>query len=64
MEFRSTQYPTIGKPMAWWHRPLPPLLSFIILAIIVIFVFLMGAWFVAEYIKIWSDITTTIPITF
>ncbi len=53
--FKSTQYPSIGTPFDWWRRPLPPIISFIILAVIVIMVFLIGIWFAVEYIKIWTD---------
>jgi len=61
MIFKSTQYPSIGTPSGWWHKPMPPLLSFIILTVIVVLVFLMGIWFATEYIKIWTNIIS-IPI--
>ncbi len=55
MVFQSTQYPSIGDPFGGWRRTLPPYLSFIILIILIITVFILGAWFATEYIKIWVN---------
>ncbi len=38
----------------WLRRDINPALSFMILGIILLSVFLMGAYFMKEYIKAWS----------
>lgn len=41
----------------WWQKELNPALSFMILGMVLVGVFVMGAYFMREYIKAW-DIAT------
>ena len=38
----------------WWQKDINPALSFMILCIVLLSVFIMGAYFMKEYIKAWS----------
>lgn len=55
-EFKSTQYPSIvGSPLGWWHKPLNPTISIVLLVVVILFVFIFGIWFANQYAKIWSE---------
>ncbi|MGC9048832.1 MAG: hypothetical protein ACP5IX_01250 [Patescibacteria group bacterium] len=55
-KFTTTQYPSIvGSPTGWWHKPINPVISIIILVLALLFVFLLGVWFVIEYDKIYLE---------
>jgi len=41
----------------WLHKDINPTLSFMILAIVLLSVFLMGAYFMKEYIKAWNIVS-------
>jgi hypothetical protein len=41
----------------WWQKELNPALSFMILGMVLVGVFVMGAYFMKEYIKAWNIAT-------
>ncbi len=41
----------------WWQKDISPGLSFMILSIVLLSVFSMGAYFMKEYIKAWSIVS-------
>jgi len=46
----------------WLQRDINPALSFMILGIVLLSVFLMGAYFMKEYIKAWNIVSEGINI--
>lgn len=47
----------IGLNGDWGRKELSPALSFMILGIVLLTVFVMGAYFMKEYIKAWNVVT-------
>jgi len=55
--FLSIKYPGMNSPGGWWHKDIHPVAAFVILTIIMLIVFVIGALFTREYIRIWNEIT-------
>lgn len=55
-KIQSTKYPSLGTMYGFWHKPLNFTLTIIILTIIILVVFIFGAWFVIKYNEIWKEI--------
>lgn len=41
----------------WWHKDINPIATLIILTVTMVIIFIMGANFMREYIKIWTNIS-------
>ena len=55
-EFFPSQY-RIKTPEKWWQKDINPTFSFVFLVAAMLVVFVMGALFMREYMKIWGEIT-------
>ena len=57
--FPNIKYPGMDSPGGWWHKDINPVISIVILIIILVSVFIMGASFARQYIKVWENIPKT-----
>lgn len=57
MSADNSQY-RLQEQQKWWRKDINPTASFAFLLISMLVVFAMGALFMREYMKIWSEIST------
>ena len=55
-QLSSSQY-RLEEPQKWWQKDINPVVSFIFLVAAMVIVFVMGALFMREYIRIWNEIS-------
>ncbi len=47
--------PKKNNQKKWWQKELDPILSFVFLIVAMIIIFLTGALFMKEYLRLWSE---------